>query len=217
MTSTLIDYEGCAFPARGVGPGDRAIVWLRGCDRGCPECMARELWRTGEPRPVKELAAELITLLRHADGLTVSGGEPLRQARATERLIGLLRARCPELEVLLYTGYTLAEARALGREVERLLGVVDILVDGPYLQEETDELQWRGSDNQHVHLLSEASLRWSGADEQMWIGPSQLGVQIVGANYVRIVGVPRRGVIEGYRASLSEQGIVAGKAGLVET
>ncbi len=217
MNPALIDYEGYAFPARGVGPGDRAIVWLRGCDRGCPGCMAPELWRAGVARPVEELAAALVPLLEDADGLTVSGGEPLHQATAIESLMALLRARYPVLEVLLYTGYTLAEARQLGPEVESLLDAVDIVVDGPYMRDETDELQWRGSDNQHVHLLSEASLRWAGADERPKADPSQLGVQIVGANHVRIVGIPPRGVLERYRASLAARGIVAGKRGLVES
>jgi anaerobic ribonucleoside-triphosphate reductase activating protein len=64
------------------------------------------------------------------------------------------------LDVVTYTGYTFEElqSKASGDEnVKRLLAATDILVDGPYIEEERGwELPFRGSRNQRLILVRES-------------------------------------------------------------
>lgn len=207
-----LDFDGLAHPALGVGPGRRTIMWVRGCERRCPGCMAPELWRPGDTTLTSEVAAMLRPPLRMSDGLTISGGEPLLQAAALSRLIDILRMDMPELEVLVYTGYTIAEARLLGTEASGLLERTDMVVDGPFVEHEESTLQWRGSDNQRVYLLSDRAQRWSDEVSKTWAEPRFLGVQMLSDRLLRIVGIPRRGDLESYRAALARRGVVAVKA-----
>ena len=95
-------------------------------------------------------------LLVGLDGLSISGGEPTLQAAPLTELIRNLRARpeLAELEVLSYSGFTIEELSERGADVAAYLAQLDILVDGRFVQSEANELAWRGSDNQRVHLLS---------------------------------------------------------------
>ena len=58
-----------------LDPGVRYGLWVMGCDRACPGCIASETRReTGRVIPVGALAMEIIH--SGAEGLTISGGEP---------------------------------------------------------------------------------------------------------------------------------------------
>ena len=61
------------------------------------------------------------------------------------------------LNVMVFTGYTLAEGRQLpDPAVGDLLAETDILVDGPYMREQPEKRRrWIGSANQQVHFLSD--------------------------------------------------------------
>jgi len=60
------------------------------------------------------------------------------------------------LTVVCYTGYTLEHLRARkDLWIDRLLGSLDLLIDGPYVREKAANLPWRGSANQRVHFLTE--------------------------------------------------------------
>ncbi len=58
---------------------------------------------------------------------------------------------------MVFSGYPLEEVRATGDpDVLELLGLTDILVDGPYVRELPDtERRWIGSTNQRVHFLTD--------------------------------------------------------------
>ena len=67
-------------------------------------------------------------------GLTlvgISGGEPFAQAEAVADLVAAVRAR-RDMSVLCYSGFTLEHLRR-SPAAGRLLGLLDILIDGPYL------------------------------------------------------------------------------------
>src|SRR5262249_33931729 len=67
------------------------------------------------------------------------------------------------LTVMVFTGYTFEQARAMSNpDVDRLLAHTDILVDGPYVRELPDRSRrWIGSTNQGIHFLSD---RYPAAD-----------------------------------------------------
>ncbi|MBA3499069.1 MAG: radical SAM protein, partial [Deltaproteobacteria bacterium] len=93
-----------------------------------------------------------------ADGLSLSGGEPLQQAAAIVPLLEAARAR--GLSTLAFSGYTREEIQALPSGLE-VLAHLDVLIDGRYVAAERLATGLRGSANQRILLLTE---RYSLAD-----------------------------------------------------
>lgn len=201
-----LDFAGYAYPVEGLGPGKRLVIWVRGCQRRCAGCLSPELWAPGEARPVEEIAEELREYVQQADGLTISGGEPFDQCDGLAALIDQLRQET-DLEVLIYSGYQYEEL--LERpSCQVLLTRTDILIDGPFMETAANTLQWRGSDNQRVWLLSPRAQQ----DHQQVNSPMPssrpLQVQSLGAGSFRIIGIPRRGDMEAYKAVMAQRGMI---------
>ena len=135
------------------GPGVRMTVFMQGCPHRCPGCHNPHTHDPagGEWADTKELLTRFKArpLL---SGLTLSGGEPLLQAKAAAALARGVKALGKN--VLLYSGYTLEELQELSRrdkDAARLLAYTDILIDGPYIEAERDiGLAFRGSRNQRI-------------------------------------------------------------------
>lgn len=143
------------------GPGHRCVLWVQGCLRRCPGCLNVDM----QPLIIRHVAA-LDTLaaqlcaIPEIEGVTFTGGEPMLQARQLAILAHLLRAH--GLSIMTYTGYPLADIRNTELPgADALLAVTDILVDGPFLQEQAAPLLWRGSHNQHVHFLTDRYAEWA--------------------------------------------------------
>ena len=71
-----------------------------------------------------------------------------------------VRERLPHKDVWCYTGYTLEQLRGESRgrcEVtDRMLGLIDVLVDGEFVESLYDiSLKFRGSSNQRIINLPE--------------------------------------------------------------
>lgn len=207
-----LDLSDWAFPTEGLGPGKRLILWVRGCPLACAGCMTPELWDAAPAsahRPVSEIAELIAPHLFGLDGFTISGGEPTLQSAALTLLIRNLRAReeLRELEVLSYSGFTLEELQTRGAEVAEYLSELDILIDGRFEQSAANELNWRGSDNQRVHLLSARAARHETQSAAPMPAARPLQVQILGAGSYRLIGIPKRGDLAAYRAALGDAGL----------
>jgi anaerobic ribonucleoside-triphosphate reductase activating protein len=87
------------------GPGIRAVVFLQGCDRHCKGCHNPTTWALdgGKAMPVDEVVDRVVA--SHIDRVTISGGEPLLQARGVLALIRKLKAKGID-DLCLYTGYS---------------------------------------------------------------------------------------------------------------
>lgn len=147
-----------AAPLHSLGPGNRVVIWLQGCSRHCSGCISPELQPFGGTDIDEH---DLLCILQNAlanancDGLTVSGGEPFEQPEALERLLRLARPYFKD--ILVYTGYSIEAIRAgeCGMGGIRALGYVDVLIDGPYVDQlNTADCVLRGSENQKIHFLS---------------------------------------------------------------
>lgn len=168
-----------------LGPSPAAAIWVQGCDIGCRDCMSAHTWgrAAGALARVSDVADWAEATGRR--NLTISGGEPMDQARALTELVTELRLR-DSWTVTCYSGYSredLDDDRPPGSR--SFLDHLDILIDGPYREEEHRSLLWRGSANQRVHLRS-PDLE-IGVDESAGI---ELLVEPDGA--VSVVGVPDR-------------------------
>src|SRR3954471_2439650 len=97
------------------GPGKRFALWFQGCPLRCPGCCNPEMlpFEGGELDCLDNLLAEIRTARdQHGvEGITLLGGEPLAHAAGA---VGLARgSRALGLSVMVFTGYTLDEARTL--------------------------------------------------------------------------------------------------------
>lgn len=138
------------------GPGRRYAVWLQGCSLRCPGCCNPEMLaadRGGTLVEVEALAARVLAV-PGLEGLSVLGGEPFEQPEGLAALCRL--AREGGLSVMVYSGYTLAELRALGSPaVDAALASIDLLLDGRFERERPERRRrWVGSENQVLHFLS---------------------------------------------------------------
>lgn len=135
-----------------LGPGDRYGVWVAGCHRNCPGCIAPDAqdMTKGTPIDVSALAWEII--LTKPDGITISGGEPFLQAEALAELVRMIRRKI-DVGVIVYTGFLKEELDSVPG-AEELLSQTDLLIDGPYVKELDDGQGLRGSSNQRIWDLS---------------------------------------------------------------
>jgi anaerobic ribonucleoside-triphosphate reductase activating protein len=143
----------------------------------------------GQARPPDDLLADLRSARDEyaVEGITLLGGEPLAHAAGAAALAR--GAHGLGLSVMVFSGYTLEEARALpDPAVAELLALTDILVDGPYLRDRPDgERRWIGSTNQRIHFLTD---RYR-ADDPCWRQPNTLEIRLRGGE-LSVNGFPAR-------------------------
>lgn len=136
------------------GPGIRTVLFTQGCPRSCPGCHNPDTQPLdgGVVRDVGTLFQKLIADVEFVKGITFSGGEPFIQAEPLAELARLLRQR--GMDIVIYTGYLFEDLLKMSRtdqKIYSLLAAGDILVDGPYIEAESDlNLAFRGSRNQRL-------------------------------------------------------------------
>src|SRR5262245_57912646 len=95
------------------GPGRRFALWFQGCPLRCPGCCnpRRLPFHGGQPMSVADVLDEIRAAVRQNDveGITLLGGEPLAHAEGAAVLAR--EVRLLTLTVMVFSGYTLAEAR----------------------------------------------------------------------------------------------------------
>jgi anaerobic ribonucleoside-triphosphate reductase activating protein len=162
------------------GPGRRFALWFQGCPLRCPGCCNPEMlpFLGGQSMRLEAVLEQVrqAVKLHGIEGITLMGGEPLAHAVGATALAQAVRAE--GLSVMVFTGYTLEEARRLpDPAVAELLALTDILVDGPYLREQPEtQRRWIGSANQNVYFLT---ARYRG-DDPRWLRPNTLEIRLRG-------------------------------------
>lgn len=143
------------------GIGVRVSLFVSGCTHRCKNCFNKETWDFDYGEKFTEKTAdEIIALLEpsYVNGLSLLGGEPfeLRNQGELTKLLRRVKAEYPHKDVWCYTGYLfdehlLCDSRARCEYTDEMLSYIDILVDGPFVEEQKDiSLQFRGSSNQRV-------------------------------------------------------------------
>ena len=145
------------------GEGVRCSLYVSGCRFNCPGCYnkAAQNFRYGTPY-TQALEDQIIADLAqpYVQGLTLLGGEPFLNTKVCLQLVRRIRAEFGDTkDVWSWTGYTWDELQADSADKLELLSLLDILVDGRFLEAEKDlTLQFRGSANQRI-IDVQASLR----------------------------------------------------------
>lgn len=143
------------------GPGVRVSLFVSGCTHHCRGCFNPETWDFDYGDIFdEEIQNEIVSLLEpsYIRGLTVLGGEPMEKPnqKALLPFIEKVRERYPEKDIWFYTGYTFetdfsGNGRAVCEETDKLLSLIDVLVDGEFIEEQKNlRLHFRGSENQRI-------------------------------------------------------------------
>lgn len=146
------------FCTESEGPGKRLAIWVQGCERRCPGCCNPDMQEIRKNIIVD--TKDLIGLIQKSissdkiEGLSFLGGEPMLQAEGLSEIAKW--AHSVGLTVLVFTGYLYYELIEMKNDsINKLISEIDILVDGPFVQELYDyERDWIGSKNQNLYLLS---------------------------------------------------------------
>lgn len=145
------------------GVGVRTSLFVSGCRLHCKGCFNAEAWdfEYGEPYS-QETETEILTSLQvpWVSGLTILGGDPMEPENQTELVVLAehFKALLPNKTLWVYTGYLLEHdllpesgSRHIEGITQRFLNCIDVLVDGPFVQEQYDiTLRFRGSSNQRI-------------------------------------------------------------------
>jgi anaerobic ribonucleoside-triphosphate reductase activating protein len=160
------------------GPGRRFALWFQGCPLRCPGCCNPEMlpFTGGQALALADVLEQVrqAANLHAIEGITLLGGEPLAHASGAAALARAVHNL--GLSVMVFSGYTLDEARGLPEPaVADLLAETDILVDGPYVRELPEtRRRWIGSSNQRIHFLTD---RYH-ADDPCWRRPNTLEIRL---------------------------------------
>ena len=160
------------------GPGVRVSLFVSGCTHRCPGCFNEEAQDFAYGQPFTRAEEDRIVralLPDHIKGLSLLGGEPFEpdNQRALLPLLRRVKAEYPGKEVWCYSGYTLEnelwrDSRARCECTDEMLSLIDVLVDGPFVQEQKDlNLRFRGSANQRIlnvpaSIRAKAPVLWNG-------------------------------------------------------
>ena len=145
------------------GEGVRISLFVSGCPHHCKNCFNEIAWdfiygelfdKQVEEKILEKLGASYIA------GLSLLGGEPLepQNQRALYPFLQRMKDRYPNKTIWCYTGFTLDVEHACLKEIQKntevtqeLLSLMDVLVDGAYVEELKDvRLKFRGSANQRI-------------------------------------------------------------------
>ncbi len=153
---TQVNLYALSYPVTALGPGKRLALWVAGCGKRCPGCISPEMQSpdSGKKLEVETLLSHISRLPMELEGLTISGGEPFDQPEAIVELLEGIRSRFPQWNIILYSGYTLPTLRKGHRAVQKILKLIDVLIDGPFRRENPSIHPLTGSGNQHLRYLT---------------------------------------------------------------
>lgn len=150
------------------GDGVRVSLFVSGCRNHCPGCFNEATWDFDYGKEFTEIESNEILEgcgRSYISGCTILGGDPMEPENQAALLPLLTRFKemYPEKTLWIYTGYILERDLLPGQRkhvevvTDRILDLVDTLVDGPFIQAQRDlSLRFRGSSNQR--LLSRAEI-----------------------------------------------------------
>ncbi len=139
------------------GEGFRVSLFVSGCSRGCKGCFNPEAQdpKFGQPFGI-EAKQKIFKELENewCKGLSLLGGEPLSQLSDNRKQViefsKEVKEKFPDKDIWCWSGYTLEQIQDED-SMKDILKYVDVLVDGPFIEEQKDlSIPFRGSKNQRI-------------------------------------------------------------------
>lgn len=156
-----MNYAGIKYCDIANGLGCRTVLFVSGCRNACKGCFQPQTWAFdyGEAFDDK-IQQEILDSLKPAyvQGITLLGGDPFEEEnqKALVPFMRKVKEQYPGKDVWAYTGYMYdTDLQQGGRKyteyTDELLAMIDVLVDGPFIEEQKDiTLKFKGSANQRV-------------------------------------------------------------------
>lgn len=143
------------------GEGVRVSLFVSGCTHHCPGCFNEATWDFHYGKEfTEETEKELLDALEpsYINGLSLLGGEPFEpeNQKALVLFLRKVKERYPGKNIWCYSGYLydsqlLSESRARCEYTDEMLSMIDVLVDGRFVESLKDiTLVFRGSSNQRI-------------------------------------------------------------------
>ena len=162
-----MNYATIKFNDIANGLGVRTSLFVSGCTHRCKNCFNSEAWDFNYGKPfTKEVEDEIIASLKNSfvDGLSLLGGEPFepQNQKALLPFLERVKKEVPSKNIWCYTGYLfdselLKNSRAKTEYTNKMLELIDVLVDGKFIEELKDiTLLFKGSSNQRVIDVKES-------------------------------------------------------------
>ena len=153
------------------GEGVRVTLFVSGCTHRCKGCFNPDQWDFDYGKPfTREVEDEILKDLEpsYIAGLSILGGEPMEPAnqRALVPFLRRIREKFDDAKTIwVYTGCVLETDLQVVEQAsnssrwhievtDEFLKMIDVLVDGPFVEELKDiSLKFRGSSNQRILQL----------------------------------------------------------------
>lgn len=133
------------------GPGTRVSIWVQGCPFHCKGCFNPDTWDPDAGHVLgPKVLKQFLDFGNDIDivGYSILGGEPLLNCKDMLQLVKTIKQTHPDKNIWMWTGNTFEN---LNDEQLNVLQYVDVLVDGPFIEElKNPNLKFRGSSNQRI-------------------------------------------------------------------
>ena len=148
------------------GEGVRVSLFVSGCRNACKGCFQPETWNFhfGEPFTA-DTENEILEALapEYIAGFSLLGGEPFEEENqeVLAPFLEKIKKAYPTKNIWCWTGYIYDKDLQKGQRkhtqfTDRMLSCIDVLVDGPFIEEKKNlMLEFRGSENQLILKLRE--------------------------------------------------------------
>lgn len=149
LKTTYLRIAGAVSESIVDGPGIRYAIFVQGCMLNCKGCHNPQSQPLdgGIEVPLQVLYNEIKQNPLNK-GITFSGGEPFLQPKPLSILATILKDQ--GYSIWSYSGYTF-EKLCEDPKTYELLKLIDVLVDGPYIQSKHSmDIDFRGSLNQRI-------------------------------------------------------------------
>ena len=130
------------------------VIWFQGCPLACPGCFNPETHdlKGGKKISIDVIYSQINKQQQYIEGITISGGEPFAQPDALYQLVCWIKQNT-DLSILVFSGYTCKEIHNQAQGAE-ILELIDVLIDGRYIDSMHLGYGLLGSTNQNIRLLS---------------------------------------------------------------
>ena len=159
--TTALNYANIKYCDISNGSGVRTSLFVSGCRRHCENCFNKVAWDFAYGKPFdKTVRNQILASLKpdYIGGLSLLGGEPFEpeNQRALVPFLHDVKVLYPHKTIWCYTGNVyetelLQPSPSRCEVTDEMLGYIDILVDGAFVQDLYDiSLRFRGSSNQRI-------------------------------------------------------------------
>lgn len=178
-----------------LGPGKRFVIWFQGCHKRCKGCINPEGQRFDLGYFISN--EELIDIIRKEEnnisGVTISGGEPFIQFEELYNLIEMIKEKT-NLDIMVYSGYLYEEIVKKFPEHRKIFSMIDIFIDGDYVENLNNNSLYKGSDNQKIYFFTERYKNYISKINNC--KNRNIEFEIINDNEIFFIGIPPKNFYE---------------------